>query len=58
MYNMEEFKKILKKEGPDKIIEYLSTGNFPDEVRKFFEDQKIFCGGYPCLSIVYMIAAA
>lgn len=55
-YNLETFTRLVKKEGPEKVIDYLFSGNLSEEVVQDLEKAKIICGGIPCLSLIYLAA--
>lgn len=55
MYDVDSIKRKVKKEGVDKTILDLLSGNFSDEQKKELSDSHILCNGYPNLSAIYSL---
>jgi len=56
MYSVEALQRKIKKEGVDKTIHDLSTGNFSESVKEELNKALIFIDGHPNLSLIYSLA--
>lgn len=56
MYDKKALQRKIKKEGVDKTIYDLSTGNFSEDQINQMTAEHIFSGGYPNLSQIYALA--
>ena len=52
MYNTEALRRKIAKDGLQETLKLLSSDNFPEDIKAELSKDKIFVGGYPCLSII------
>ena len=55
MYSFEAMLRKLSKEGLDKFISDLSSGNFSEDAKKELTSLGVLVGGYPNLSYIYTL---
>lgn len=52
MYNTEALRRKIAKDGLQETLKLLSSDNFPEDIKAELSKDKIFVGGFPCLSVI------
>ena len=52
MYDKNALRRKIAKDGLQETLKLLSSDNFPEDIKAELSKDKIFVGGYPCLSII------
>lgn len=56
MYDLGSVKRKIRKEGVDRLISELSSGNFSEDIKRDLADCNVLLDGYPNLSLIYSLA--
>lgn len=52
MYDKDTLRRKIAKDGLQETLKLLSSETFPEDIKAELSKEKIFVGGYPCLSII------
>lgn len=52
MYDKNALRRKIAKDGLQETLKLLSSDNFPEDIKAELSKDKIFVGGFPCLSVI------